>query len=236
MYEFLNFDKEAEQRDVDVRLESKRKLKQKVTQKDRDDGLQRLLDGPSVAPFFQEYRRDYLESPDVAEIEEIRYEELSYYMREKNAFAEPRYNVEASSKEWKAKWDGSKKGWSALDHATRFVVRALGYSWTHQRKPSSEGGGEGDGESEWSSGHFEYPGSNGKWLSSHFERPGNSDASNSTKNMKSLEERIEESERELYEVWIVLRFLQTEWEAAHLETWEMDHVFAAAGKQNTSRL
>ena len=153
-----------------------------------------LLDGAFVDPFFQEYCQDYLEASSTSVIEDINYNELLSWMRNSDAFAQSRYSAEARS----GGWSGSKKGWTALDHATRFVVRVLSYSWKNK--------------GEWDSGHFEYPSGNG--------------ADNSS--------GIDESDRELHQVWAVLRYLQAEWEAANLEAWEMDPEFAK--EPNTSRL
>ncbi|KAI1800804.1 hypothetical protein F4811DRAFT_494674 [Daldinia bambusicola] len=77
-----------------------------------------ILDGYFVAPFFAEYRRDYLEAE--AELEDIDCDELFRWCRSNNAFALPKY---LSSK------TPRKGSWTALDHATRFLVRVLRFSW-----------------------------------------------------------------------------------------------------------
>ncbi|OTB03816.1 hypothetical protein M426DRAFT_23341 [Hypoxylon sp. CI-4A] len=77
-----------------------------------------ILDSEYVKPFFKEYRRDYLEV--TAELEIIDCGELSRWCKLTNAFAQPKYARAKSPK---------KEGWTALDHATRFLVRVLRNSW-----------------------------------------------------------------------------------------------------------
>ncbi|KAI1653806.1 hypothetical protein F4813DRAFT_373527 [Daldinia decipiens] len=92
--------------------------------------LRQILDGDFISPFFAEYQRDYLEAE--VEIEDVDCDELFRWCRSKNAFALPKY---VSSK------TPSKGNWTALDHAARFLVRALRFSW------------ENDGE--WTHGKFD---------------------------------------------------------------------------------
>lgn len=115
--------------------------------------LLRLLSSEFIRPFFREYRRDYLEavlsgcsSPTLgatatagttmttttnttttnttATIEYIDCDELFRLVCEKTAFRQPKYYASGGS-------NLSKKGWTALDHAARFVVRVLRFSWDH---------------------------------------------------------------------------------------------------------
>ncbi|KAI1109594.1 hypothetical protein F5Y14DRAFT_455858 [Nemania sp. NC0429] len=91
----------------------------------------RLLDGSYVKPFFQEYRRDFLE-PTHGQHAAVQCAELYRWCASNDAFAQPKY----AGSEIK-----SKKDWAPLDHAARFLVRVLRFSWEH------------DGE--WSSGKFD---------------------------------------------------------------------------------
>ncbi|KAI1824083.1 hypothetical protein F4861DRAFT_549015 [Xylaria intraflava] len=90
----------------------------------------RLLDSRYVKPFFREYRRDYLEAAQVRS--PVPCGELYHWCITANAFAQPQY---AS-----AEMTSGKKDWTPLDHATRFLVRVLRYSWQNN--------------GEWSSGRF----------------------------------------------------------------------------------
>ncbi|KAI5917588.1 hypothetical protein F4810DRAFT_716319 [Camillea tinctor] len=89
-----------------------------------------ILNSEFVKPFFREYRRDYLEKAEV--IDNADCEELVMWCSSKGAFMKGEY---ASQKM------PDKKNWSVLDHAARFLVRVLSFSWTH--------GGE------WSHGTFD---------------------------------------------------------------------------------
>ena len=147
--------------------------------------VQHLLNGEYVAPHFQEYREDYLDAADV--VEEIGCDELFGWICNRDAFIQPKYCASLSSKK---KRKGSKKGWTALDHAARFVVQVLRSSW------------ENDGE--WEHGRFDYPGA---------RSGGNGDS--------------DESGNEFYQVWAILRYLQAEWEAANIDDWEPDRLYAS---------
>ncbi|KAI1473889.1 hypothetical protein F4774DRAFT_402707 [Daldinia eschscholtzii] len=92
--------------------------------------VRQILDGEFVAPFFAEYRRDYLEAE--AELEDIDCDELFRWCRSKDAFALRRYVTSKTPR---------KGNWTALDHATRFLVRVLRFSW--------------DNGGEWNHGSFE---------------------------------------------------------------------------------
>ncbi|KAI1148580.1 hypothetical protein F4825DRAFT_91377 [Nemania diffusa] len=95
----------------------------------------RLLDSSYVKPFFREYRRDFLEAaaahgPRPA----VQCAELYRWCLSTNAFAQPKYAAGAEVQ-------ASKRDWTSLDHAARFLVRVLRHSW------------ENDGE--WSCGTFD---------------------------------------------------------------------------------
>ncbi|KAI3330301.1 hypothetical protein F4824DRAFT_478745 [Ustulina deusta] len=93
--------------------------------------VRRLLDSSHVKPFFREYRRDFLEVAH--DHSTVQCAELYHWCISTNAFVQPKYaNSEVQS---------SKKDWTSLDHAARFLVRVLRFSWEH------------DGE--WSSGKFD---------------------------------------------------------------------------------
>ena len=158
--------------------------------------VQHLLNGEYVAPYFQEYREDYLDAADVPVVEEIGCDGLFGWICDRDAFNQPKYCASLSSK----KWNGSKKGWTALDHATRFVVQVLNFSWKN--------GGE------WDHGQFDLPGT---------RRDDNTADS-------------DESGNEFYQVWAILRYLQAEWEAANIDDWEPDRMYASFTKPEISRL
>ncbi|KAI3319562.1 hypothetical protein HD806DRAFT_548129 [Xylariaceae sp. AK1471] len=90
-----------------------------------------LLDSGNVRPFFREYRRDFLEVARGRQA--VQCAELYSWCISTNAFVQPKY---ASSE-----IQLNKKDWTALDHAARFLVRVLRFSW--------ENGGE------WTSGKFD---------------------------------------------------------------------------------
>ncbi|RYP08176.1 hypothetical protein DL765_008876 [Monosporascus sp. GIB2] len=99
--------------------------------------VRHLLNSEYIRPFFREYRRDYLEAEDV--VEDIGCDELFRWLRETNAFRQPKYYGGSRSS---GKGAGAmNKGWTALDHAARFVVRVLCFSW--------------DNDGEWSHGRFD---------------------------------------------------------------------------------
>ncbi|KAI1851594.1 hypothetical protein JX265_012324 [Neoarthrinium moseri] len=127
--------------------------------------VRHVLRSPYIAPFFDEYTRDYL--MEAEEVEDIDYQALQSFCRMKNAFQSKNYAHRSAV---------DKSGWCALDHATRFMVQALQYSW---RK---------DG-----------PWDHGQW-----------------------EPESDDGDVEFWQVWMVLRHLQAEWEAANLEEWSED--------------
>lgn len=113
--------------------------------------LPQVLGGDYIRPFFREYRRDYLEallsasrsnptpgatatptSKTTTGIEYIDCDELFRLLQEKHGFRQPKYYGSGRNL--------SKQNWTALDHAARFVVRVLRFSW------------ENDGE--WTHGRF----------------------------------------------------------------------------------
>ncbi|KAI0551199.1 hypothetical protein F4679DRAFT_144649 [Xylaria curta] len=93
--------------------------------------VRHLLDSGYVKPFFREYRRDFLEVYQGDE--SVQYAEVYRWCDSMDAFVKPKY---ADSK-----IPSNKRGWTPLDHATRFIVRVLRFSW------------ENDGE--WSRGKFD---------------------------------------------------------------------------------
>ncbi|KAH8165097.1 hypothetical protein CIB48_g3165 [Xylaria polymorpha] len=95
--------------------------------------VRHLLDSSYVKPFFREYRRDFLEVFHGDAAAGVPCAELYNWCASTNAFAQPKY---ADSK-----IPSNKRDWTALDHAARFLVRVLRFSW------------ENDGE--WSSGKFD---------------------------------------------------------------------------------
>ncbi|KAI6087712.1 hypothetical protein F4821DRAFT_235749 [Hypoxylon rubiginosum] len=92
--------------------------------------VRQFLDSDFVRPFFREYRRDYLEA--AAEIEDVDCGALQQWCRATDAFALSAYAGSAAP---------DKRGWTALDHAARFLVRVLRFSWKN------------DGE--WTHGRFD---------------------------------------------------------------------------------
>ncbi|KAF7522811.1 hypothetical protein G7054_g12004 [Neopestalotiopsis clavispora] len=115
--------------------------------------VRRVLRSSYVRPFFEEYTRDYLEaaaavahhhhhhqSTDLGEEEgggdnnddddgyECELEDIDYYalratLARRHAFRSGRFAGRGPV--------ASKAGWSATDHAARFVVQTLRYSWRH---------------------------------------------------------------------------------------------------------
>ncbi|KAI2605645.1 hypothetical protein GGR54DRAFT_444100 [Hypoxylon sp. NC1633] len=92
--------------------------------------VQPFLDSDFITPFFKEYRRDYLEV--TAEIEDVDCNGLSRWCVSNNAFALPKYANSATP---------NKDGWTPFDHAARFLVRVLRFSW--------------DNDGEWTHGQFD---------------------------------------------------------------------------------
>lgn len=126
--------------------------------------LRYFLTSKYVRPFFDEYVRDYLTQAD--EIEDIGLQEVADWCRLEGAFNSPTFFSRRT---------GSKRGWARLDHAARFIVQALRYSWAN----------------------------NGPW--SHGSWEASADG---------------EEEVEFWQCWLVLRYLQAEWEAANLDDWD----------------
>ncbi|KAL7629803.1 hypothetical protein AAE478_001326 [Parahypoxylon ruwenzoriense] len=77
-----------------------------------------ILSSDSVQPFFKEYRRDYLEV--IMDLEHVGCNELFGWCRSTDAFTSPKYTDPKVP---------DKAGWIALDHAARFLVRVLRFSW-----------------------------------------------------------------------------------------------------------
>ncbi|KAJ8120847.1 hypothetical protein ONZ43_g2551 [Nemania bipapillata] len=101
----------------------------------------RLLDSNYVKPFFREYRRDFLEVPH--DHAAVQCGELYRWCISSNAFLQPKY----ASPEMQS----SKKDWTPLDHATRFLVRVLLFSWANDGEwtcgkfdPNNDEDGEGE--------------------------------------------------------------------------------------------
>ncbi|KAI1340355.1 hypothetical protein F5Y15DRAFT_415243 [Xylariaceae sp. FL0016] len=94
--------------------------------------VRQILASDFVKPFWDEYRRDYLEPAD--EIEDIPCDDLYRHLIASNAFKQARFvagetsGSDASSSQQQMP---DKRGWHALDHAARFVVRVLRCSWKH---------------------------------------------------------------------------------------------------------
>ncbi|KAI0397840.1 hypothetical protein F5Y17DRAFT_293487 [Xylariaceae sp. FL0594] len=184
-----------------------------------------LVDGCFVRPFFEEYRRDFLEpklrtptvwSPpslsssstssiyhenhggggggggggghDVSSV--VKCNDLYSWCISTNAFRQPKYT---------AKGAGDKKGWAAIEHTARFIVRVLTYSWSHNGEWDSgnvdplddEKGGDGDGDGD--------------------------------------------GDLEFFQVWAILKYLQAEWEAANLRDWDTENMTLLFSELSTSR-
>lgn len=80
--------------------------------------VRHVLRSPFIRPFFDEYTRDYLAEADV--VEDIDYHALESLCRRKDVFRSKPYSTRGTV---------DKSGWTALDHAARFVVQTLKYSW-----------------------------------------------------------------------------------------------------------
>ncbi|KAI0429467.1 hypothetical protein F5Y09DRAFT_310326 [Xylaria sp. FL1042] len=90
-----------------------------------------LLNSSHVKPFFREYRQDFLEVTNDYSV--VQCTELYRWCISTNAFLQPKYTDPVIQ--------SNKKDWTPIDHAARFMVRVLCFSW--------ENGGE------WSSGEFD---------------------------------------------------------------------------------
>lgn len=86
--------------------------------------VKHILSSRFVKPFFDEYRRDYLEN--TGEIDEIEFYSLQSFCGQNDAF-------KLSSKYSSPSVD--KIMWSPLDHAARFIVQTLQYSWCESNGP-----------------------------------------------------------------------------------------------------
>lgn len=162
-----------------------------------DDGIeageaaqvQNVLCSDYVQPFFDEYMGDYLMLSD--EIEDIELHELVAWCQKNDAFQSKRYSYSSSSSQQQQSSSRSKGGgggggggagavdksaWGPLDHAARFVVQVLQFSWLHD----------------------------GAWTHG------------------SWDPDSDEGDLEFWQVWMILRHLQAEWEAANLEDWTED--------------
>ncbi|KAK8090639.1 hypothetical protein PG994_000144 [Apiospora phragmitis] len=139
-----------------------------------------------IRPFFEEYARDYLMEAEY--VEDIGLEALLEWCKRKDAFRAKKYTSSNSSNKKSSSssrhpsssasssWS-KKAGWSALDHAARFVVQALQLSW---RSPGGY----------WSLGRCD---------------------------LESVSASDSEDGTEFWQAWLVLRYLQSEWEAENLE-------------------
>ncbi|KAK8128119.1 AAA family ATPase [Apiospora sp. TS-2023a] len=144
-----------------------------------------------IRPFFEEYARDYLMEAEY--VEDIGLEALLEWCKRKDAFRTKKYTSSlattgrGSSKKHSssrhisssASSSSSKKAsWSALDHAARFIVQTLQFSW---RNPGGY----------WSLGRCD---------------------------LDSVSASDSEDGTEFWQAWLVLRYLQSEWEADNLES------------------
>ncbi|KAI0380009.1 hypothetical protein F5Y04DRAFT_258104 [Hypomontagnella monticulosa] len=82
--------------------------------------VRQILDGDFIKPFFKEYQHDYLEV--TLDLEDIDCDELFRWCRSANTFVSPKYTSSAAP---------NKGEWTVLDHAARFVVRVLRFSWVN---------------------------------------------------------------------------------------------------------
>ncbi|KAK9419312.1 hypothetical protein SUNI508_01289 [Seiridium unicorne] len=82
--------------------------------------VRHVLCSPFVRPFFDEYTRDCLMPAE--EIEDIDFHALLSLCQKKNVFRSKVYSTRGAV---------NKSSWTALDHAARFVVQMLQYSWRH---------------------------------------------------------------------------------------------------------
>ncbi|ORY59705.1 uncharacterized protein BCR38DRAFT_445271 [Pseudomassariella vexata] len=142
--------------------------------------VQHMLQSSYIRPFFDEYTRDYL--MEAEEIEDINLQSLQTWCKKKKVFTAKQYTSCRNVPD--------KLGWTALDHAARFVVQVLRYSWSH--------------EGAWSHGDWD-PDSDG------------------------------ESDLEFWQVCMVLRHLQAEWEAENLPDWDEDGLLDIFRELNLGR-
>ncbi|KAK8051510.1 hypothetical protein PG993_002895 [Apiospora rasikravindrae] len=142
-----------------------------------------------IRPFFEEYAQDYLMEAEY--VEDIGLEALLEWCKRKDAFRAKKYtssmptttsrsssNKKSSSRHPPAPASAKKVNWSALDHAARFVVQALQFSW---RNPGGY----------WSLGRCD---------------------------LDSVSASDSEDGTEFWQAWLVLRYLQSEWEAENLDS------------------
>lgn len=140
-----------------------------------------------IRPSFEEYAQDYLMEAEY--VEDIGLEALLAWCKRKDAFRTKKYtgslatttsrsSKKSSNRHPPASTAAAKKaGWSALDHAARFIVQVLQFSW------KTPGG-------YWSLGRCD------------LDKVSDSDSEDGT---------------EFWQAWLVLRYLQSEWEAENLE-------------------
>ncbi|GAP90381.1 hypothetical protein SAMD00023353_4900510 [Rosellinia necatrix] len=103
----------------------------------------RLLDGRYIKPFFREYRRDFLEASHGHGHQTVQCADLYRWCMSKDAFVRPEYAGSDAQL--------NKEDWAPLDHAARFLVRVLRFSWENNGEwdsgkfdPNNDEGGEGD--------------------------------------------------------------------------------------------
>ncbi|KAI1266918.1 hypothetical protein F5Y18DRAFT_352114 [Xylariaceae sp. FL1019] len=92
--------------------------------------LREILDGPQVRPYFREYRKHYLE-PAKSRPKPVEYVDLYNFLHEAECFTRCEYTGPVKARD--------KADWSAMDHAARFLVRVLEYSWKNGGLWESEG-------------------------------------------------------------------------------------------------
>lgn len=80
--------------------------------------VRHILCSSYIRPFFEEYTRDHLMLAE--EIEDIEYGALQSLCEKKHVFI---------SKAYASRRPGNKAGWTAVDHAARFMVQTLQHSW-----------------------------------------------------------------------------------------------------------
>ncbi|KAK7927642.1 hypothetical protein PG985_004640 [Apiospora marii] len=143
-----------------------------------------------IRPFFEEYARDYLMEAEY--VEDIGLEALLEWCKRKDAFRTKKYtsSLGTTGRDGSKKHSGrhissssssssssKKANWPALDHAARFIVQTLQFSW---RNPGGY----------WSLGRCD---------------------------LNSVSASDSEDGTEFWQAWLVLRYLQSEWEAENLE-------------------
>jgi hypothetical protein len=97
--------------------------------------VKRVLRSALVRPFFDEYKWDYLMKVD--ETEDIDFHSLQSSCSKKGAFKSARYSRRGPV---------DKSKWGAFEHAARYMVQTLQYSWGKREGPWDQG--EWDPESD----------------------------------------------------------------------------------------